>query len=153
LILYFDSAYIGKCYLPEPDGPAVRTLARSASGLYSSAICIAEMSCILHRQMRERGVPPEKMGLLRQKFLEDLHSEIWSLIPVTERLLHKVDALVATLPAPCLIRGADAIHLTTAIDSGFEEIWTNDRRLLAAAEAAGIRGRMVDPPSAKDPLP
>jgi predicted nucleic acid-binding protein len=112
------------------------------------------MSCVLHRQLRERGVTPDTIGTLRQQFLEDLRDEVWSLIPVTESLLHRVDALVATLPASCLIRAADAIHLASAIGSGFEEIWSNDRRLLAAAEAVGIRGRMVDlPPTNATTLP
>jgi hypothetical protein len=36
--LYFDTAYIARCYLNERDGPKVRSLARSATGLYSSAL-------------------------------------------------------------------------------------------------------------------
>ena len=47
--LYFDTAYVGECYWNEPDGALVRKLARRAEGLYSSAICIAEMACLAHR--------------------------------------------------------------------------------------------------------
>ena len=48
-----------------------------------------------------------------------------------------------SLPVTCLIRAGDAIHIASAIDSGFEEIWSNDRRLLAAAEAVGLRPRSI----------
>jgi predicted nucleic acid-binding protein len=81
---------------------------------------------------------------LRKHFAEDLHNEVWSLIPVTDRLLHRVESLVRRLDPGCLLRAGDAIHLATAIDSGFHEIWTNDRRLLTAAEAAGLEGRSID---------
>ena len=34
-------------------------------------------------------------------------------------------------------------HLVTAADSGFTEIWTNDRHMLAAAPHFGLAGRSV----------
>lgn len=144
MILYFDSAYIAKCYLPEPGAEKVRALARSASGLYSSALAVAEIACVFHRQMRERAAPRESIAALRRQFREDIENEVWSLVPVTDRLLGRVDFLVRSLPPSCLIRAGDAIHLATAIDAGFQEIWSNDRRLVAAAEAAGVQGRRVE---------
>ena len=54
--LYFDTAYLAKCYWNEPDGVAVRAMARGAEGLFSSAICIAEMACVAHRKGREGQV-------------------------------------------------------------------------------------------------
>jgi hypothetical protein len=56
LRLYFDAAYLGKCYWNEPGGMRVRELARRADGLYSSAICIAEMACLVHRKVREAAI-------------------------------------------------------------------------------------------------
>jgi predicted nucleic acid-binding protein len=147
LILYFDSAYIAKCYLPEPGAEKVRELARTASGLYSSSLSLAELACVFHRQGREKVASAEAIAAGRRFFADDLRNEVWSLIPVSDRLLHRVAVLVQTLPADCLLRAGDAIHLATAIDSGFHEIWTNDRRLLAAAEAAGLGGRSIESPS------
>lgn len=144
MIVYFDSAYIAKCYLPEPEARKVRALARSCAGLYSSAFAIAEIACVFHRQMRECGARPAEIATLRQQFHADIRNEVWSLIPVTDHLLARVHDLVGSLPASCMLRAGDAIHLATALDAGFQEIWTNDRRLLTAAEAAGLRGRTVD---------
>jgi predicted nucleic acid-binding protein len=144
LILYFDSAYIAKCYLPEPRAEKVRALARSASGLYSSALSIAELACVFHRQLRDTAAPPEAIAVLRKQFRDDVRNEVWSLIPTTDRLLRRVDTLVRMLPPACLIRAGDAIHLAAAVDAGFDEIWTNDQRLLSAAEAVGVGGRQVD---------
>jgi predicted nucleic acid-binding protein len=62
---------------------------------------------------------------------------------MTSRLLQRVDSLVRGLPTDCFLRSGDAIHLTSAIDAGFQEIWTNDRHLLEAASRVGIRGRSM----------
>jgi predicted nucleic acid-binding protein len=146
LNLYFDSAYVAKCYLPEPGAEKVRAVARSASGLYSSSVCIAELACVFQRQIREFALPGDVIATLRRQFQEDLQGEVWRLIPITDRLLYRVDAIVRSLPVTCLIRAGAAIHIASAIDSGFEEIWTNDRRLLAAAEATGLRPRSIEHP-------
>lgn len=41
------------------------------------------------------------------------------------------------------IRTLDALHLVSAADSGFGEILTNDRHMLAAAPHFGLAGRSV----------
>jgi predicted nucleic acid-binding protein len=144
LKLYFDTAYIAKCYLNEPDARPVRELARKASGLYSSSFCIAEMACVFHRHVRERTLGSKQAEALRDQFLEDLNTDVWALIPVSERLLHRVELLTRRLPASCCLRAGDALHLASAADAGFTEIWTNDRHLKAAARHLGIEGRSVD---------
>jgi predicted nucleic acid-binding protein len=141
--LYFDSAYIAKCYLDEPGGTEVREMARSAEGLYSSALCIAELACVFHRQVREGSITNKQVASVRKYFADDLKSEVWALIPTTPDLLHRVDVLVRALPTATFIRAGDAIHLASAIEYGFDEIWTNDRHLLAAAMAVGLSGRSV----------
>ncbi|MCX5754649.1 MAG: hypothetical protein NTX19_00815 [Gemmatimonadetes bacterium] len=39
------------------------------------------------------------------------------------------------------LSGADAIHLSRSRLAGFDEIWTADRRMIAAAESFGLRAR------------
>jgi predicted nucleic acid-binding protein len=143
LNLYFDSAYIAKCYLNEVDGLHVRKLAESATGLYSSALCLAELACVFHRQLREGSLTAKQAGIVRREFAADIENEVWGLIPVTADLLRRVDRVVHTLPSSTFIRAGDAIHIASAIEYSFDEIWTNDRHLLAAAEAAGLRGKSV----------
>lgn len=62
---------------------------------------------------------------------------------VTDRLLYRVESLTAGLPPDAYIRAGDAIHLASAADAGFEEIWSNDRHLLAVAPRFGIGGKSV----------
>ncbi len=141
--LYFDTAYLGKCYWNEPEGKLVRELARQADGLYSSAICIAEMACLAHRKVREGPTTPADAVTRRELFLDDVNKGVITAVPVTERLLRRVEATTRALPPSCYLRTFDALHLVTAIDSGFVEIWTNDRHMLAAAPHFGLVGRSV----------
>lgn len=141
--LYFDTAYLGKCYWNEADGKAVRTLARQAEGLFSSAICIAEMACLAHRKVREGPATYEDAAVRRDLFLEDVHAGVITALPVTERLLLRVEAVTRALPSSCYVRTFDALHLVTAADAEFTEIWTNDRHMLAAAPWFGLAGRSI----------
>ena len=141
--LYFDTAYLAKCYWNEPDGQLVRAMARRADGLYSSAICIAEMACLAHRKVREGPVSETQAVVLRDLFLQDLNAGVVTAMPVTERLLRRVELATRALPASCFLRTFDALHLVTAADTGFTEIWTNDRHMVAAAPHFGLLGRSV----------
>jgi predicted nucleic acid-binding protein len=140
--LYFDTAYLGKCYWNEPDGTLVRKLARRSEGLYSSAICVAEMACLAHRKVRE-GISLADAMIRRDLFLDDVKNEVITAVPVTDWLLRRVEATTRALPSSCHLRTLDALHLVTAADSGFAEIWTNDRHMLAAAPHFGLVGRSV----------
>lgn len=141
--LYFDSAYIAKCYLNEPDHLKVRKLATGASGLYSSAWCVAELACVFHRHVREGSIRQDQAAELRHLFLRDLQNGVWMLLPVSETLLYRVEAAVESLPRHAYLRAGDAVHLVTAQEAGFPEIWSNDSRLLAAAAFFGLAGRSV----------
>jgi predicted nucleic acid-binding protein len=47
------------------------------------------------------------------------------------------------LPGSVLLRAADAIHLATAVESGFRIVFSNDAHLLAAAQHFGIQEKNI----------
>jgi predicted nucleic acid-binding protein len=141
--MYVDSAYLAKYYVNERDSIAVREAIQNASSRISSVLAIAEVTCVFHRHVREGVLSTTQAHELLRIFLEHIDAGVWTLIPVTERLLRRVSLLVSSLPAGVFLRAGDAIHLTTAADQGEPEIWTNDRHLLAAASYFGVIGRMV----------
>ena len=65
------------------------------------------------------------------------------LVPVSERILRHVERMTGRLPKSTPLRAGDAIHLASALEAGFDEIWTNDRHLIAAAGHFGLKGRSV----------
>ncbi len=141
--LYFDTAYIAKCYLNEADAKSVRRLASRATGLYSSSWCIAEIACVFHRKFREATIDMHEASAIRSQFLTDVRNGVWSLQALTERLLYQVESFTAGLGPTVYVRAGDAVHIVTAQQAGFTEIWTNDRHLAAAAEQAGLSARKV----------
>ena len=141
--LYFDTAYVAKCYLNEPGGAQVRVLAANASGLYSSSWCIAEMACAIHRNLREGTLNAHEAEAIRRHFRDDIRNGVWSLLPVTEHLLVRAELFAAGLAASVYIRSGHVVHLVTAEEAGFTEIWTNDRHLASAAEHSGLRARTI----------
>ncbi len=144
--LYFDSAYVAKFYLREPDSDGVRTLADQAEPLHSSEWCLAEVACTLHRQVREGALTGREAAEIGKVFRNDVATGIWVLAPVTRDLLAEVDALVHTLPADVFLRAGDALHLVSARAAGFSEIWSNDRHLLRATRYLGLKGRSISSP-------
>jgi predicted nucleic acid-binding protein len=143
--IYLDAAYLAKCYLHEHDSVPVRELVRAADGVSTSAFSIAEMGCVFHRHLREGTLTKGTEALVREQFLEDLRGEVWTLVPLTEHILRKVEFVTRSLPRNAYLRAGDAVHLVSAMEAGFDSIWTNDRHLLAAAEHVGIKGRQIAP--------
>lgn len=141
--MYLDSAYIAKYYVNEPDAPAVRRLIRRAPHVCSSALALAEVTCVFHRHAREGGLSIAQGRILIDLFGKHVEDDLWNLAPVGKALLERTARMVRDLPRGVPLRAGDAIHLATAMEAGEKEIWTNDRRLLAAAPHFGLVGRSV----------
>lgn len=141
--MYFDSAYLVKVYVADPDSDRVRKLATSTATVYSSALCMAEFACAMLRVQREKSVSANQAADARVAFLSHIRVGLITLVPVSEGILHSVQAFVETMPTNLFLRVGDAIHLASAHHEGFAEIWSNDRHMLKAAPHFGITGRSI----------
>jgi len=140
---YFDSAYVAKCYINEPDSEPLREMVRAPAPRYTSVISIAEVSCAFRRQVRQHSLSHLQVLQLASLFRTDVQDGVWTLVPASERLLWEVHRSVQTLPPGVFLRAADAIHLASARSAGFSELWTSDRQMLRAASHFGLTGRSV----------
>lgn len=94
-------------------------------------------------KVREGTLDPQQVSRLHEAFRDDIARGVWLLLPITMHLMGNLEVIVQTLPPDLVLRAGDAVHLITARDAGFSEVWTNDRRLLAAAPYFDVQGRSV----------
>ncbi|MBF8300872.1 MAG: Ribonuclease VapC, partial [Acidobacteria bacterium] len=70
-MIYFDAAYIAKCYLNEPGADRVRQVAYGAAGLASCELARLEFASILKRHLREHHVTRREVTAILKEFEED----------------------------------------------------------------------------------
>jgi predicted nucleic acid-binding protein len=140
---YFDTAYVAKCYVNEADSTRVRALLRSSGGAHSSGLARAELAATLLRHVREGSLSATQSRRLQSDFLADVELGVWTMVPVSDGLMARVAVRIGQLARSVFVHAGDAVHLCSAGEAGFTEVWTNDRHMLAAAGAFGLRGRSV----------
>ena len=141
--MYFDTSYIAKFYLNEPQSPKVREFVRKADVIHSSLWALAEFHAVLHRHVREGALPLGDARKFALRFSEHIEAGLWNLIPVNEALLRRTSTLMVSAPRDLFIRTANAVHLSSAQEIGERAVWTNDRHMLAAAAYFGLTGQSV----------
>jgi len=142
---YFDSAYIAKFYLDEPESDDVRRLAESLGQVRCAVIGQVEVAAVFHRKLREGSMGVEAFREVIAQFDDDCRQALWTWLPLTSALAASTAAAFARLPRSVFLRAADAVHLMCASQHGLAEIFTNDRHMLAAARYFRLKARTVGP--------
>lgn len=140
---YFDTAYIAKCYLNEPNAHRVRQLAYSSDSLTSCELARVEFHAVIQRHLRERNLTADEAREVIEDFALDEADGVWNWLPITSGLLEMTCEQIQKLPSNIFLRTADAIHLTCASANGFQTVYSNDRHLLAAAPHFGLTGTKI----------
>lgn len=138
--LYFDATYFGKLYWREPGSRDVLDCAGSADELVCAAHGRAEFYSIGLRKVREGLCVPSALRAVFAQFNADVAAGEIRLVPLCDGILDRVESAFTSAPSTTYLRAADAIHLASAAESGFAEIYSNDKHLLAAAPLFGICG-------------
>jgi len=142
-LIYFGAAYIAKCYLNEPGADKVRSLAAGERGLASCELGRLEFCSTIRRHLREGNLTPREARDVLADFEEDEVSGVWRWLPITSELVRQTCSRLQLLPRSVFLRAADALHLECARNSGFREIYSNDRHVLAAAAHFALTARNV----------
>ena len=144
-MIYLDTCYILKCYLTEQGSAEVRSLTQSADGLASCALARVEFAATVHRHRREGRLSDASAKTVFASFEADEKAGFWHWYGLTQTLLDDVSASFQLLPVSVFVRANDAIHLACARQQEFKDIYSSDRRLLAAAPAFSLNGINVIP--------
>lgn len=139
-MVYFDAAYIAKCYLNEANAETVRQFAYEADGLASCEIARVEFYSVVHRHLREGNINSQEAQKVLKDFEYDESDGVWEWFPVSSSLVRLACENISQLPATAFLRASDAIHLTCAKENGFSEVYTNDRHMLACAQYFQVQG-------------
>lgn len=142
-MIYFDTAYLAKCYLNEQGSDEVRALAADAGRVACCEFGRLELAATIHRNVREGRVTTRQARVIFTQWDLDESHRVWTWLPVSSDLLMQSVASFRALKPGIFLRSADALHLTCAAEHGFREIYSNDRHLLAAAPAFKLKGRNV----------
>jgi predicted nucleic acid-binding protein len=144
-VSYFDSAYIAKFYLDEPESDAVRRLAESLGHVRCAQIGHVEVAAVFHRKFREGAFDAGAFREVTAQFDDDCGQGLWTWLPLTGALVQRAAVAFSNLPRPVFLRAADALHLTCAQEHGLREIYTNDRHMSSAARHFRLKARIVVP--------
>jgi predicted nucleic acid-binding protein len=145
-MIYFDTAYLLKCYIKEVGWEEVRALARQREMVACSAYGKMELHAALHRKLREGEVTGRQLTTIFGQLELDESQRLWTWLSLTEFIMVSVVDSFRTLPDRVFVRTADAVHLVTAKTNGFSDIYSNDTHLLAAAPHFGLEGKnIIDP--------
>lgn len=139
-VVYFDTAFVLKCYVSERGSLDVRRAASMADQLVTSDLCRAEFAAAVHRKRRERQLTKREAEIVLEQFARDARSRVWEFIPVSHAVVERACDVLGSLPATVMLRSADAIHCATAAELGLSTIYSNDKYLLNGASYFGLRG-------------
>lgn len=139
-MLYFDSNYILKCYVPEPNAHLVRALAAGPVMKCCSKLGRIEVMAALHRKLREGSLSRAQFKQVWSHFAVDESTGVWRWLAFDDTVENVVEQMFHKLDARVFLRTGDAVHLATASLHGFNEIHSHDKHLIAAAPAFGLKG-------------
>lgn len=137
---YFDTSYLVRLYWADPGFAEVRQFAARAPALCCARHGLTECLAAFQRKCREGVLSLEGFNALLAQFERDCAGGAFQWLPLDEPTFFRAEKVIVNAPAGVFLRAADALHLAAAAGRGCEEIYSNDRHLLAAAPLFGLRG-------------
>jgi predicted nucleic acid-binding protein len=127
--------------LREPGSEAVREHAAIVGQIACCETGRVELAAVFHRHLREGRLSARDYRVALQQFDSDLEGGVWRWLPLDTVILLEARKVYDGLSSKYFLRAADAVHLTCARTNGCREVFTNDRHMLAACPAFGLKGR------------
>lgn len=142
---YYDSNYLLKLQILETGSTDVRAHAATVLEIHTAQHSRAEFASAAFRKVREGVATSTDYQRLIAQLKSDIATTTVVMLPITDAIIDRIESVFANAPTTTYLRAADALHLATAAEHGFTEIYSNDKHLLAAAPLFGLRGVNVIP--------
>lgn len=136
-MIYLDTSALVKKYVFEAGTDEVRTLLKKEHNVITSKLTYAEICASFARKQREGNMGKGVYDRIWESFLNDW--EVFTLVEVKEEIFPLIHKLTKTHS----LRGADAVHLASALWVGNEIgrlliFVASDGLLLSAAASEGL---------------
>jgi predicted nucleic acid-binding protein len=141
-MIYFDASYLVRLYYSDRGFEEVRHLA-STDSLACAQHGQAEVIAAFHRKYREGSLTSTLYRLVLKQFADDIRADAFTWLPLSPAILERVRVKFESLPIGNFLRASDSLHLAIASQSGFRQLYSNDKNLLEAAAHFGLRGLNV----------
>jgi predicted nucleic acid-binding protein len=143
LRIYVDTSALAKRYVQEPGSEQLQKLfVAEVAEVVVSTLVLPEFGAALARKVRNREIGAKSAASAMAEFEVDWQ-EIFVKIPLTEEIAESAAKLILAHP----LRGADAVHLASAIAFEAELFVASDGQLLKASKKHGIK--TYDPSAGK----
>lgn len=137
-MIFCDTSFVAKLYVPEIESAAVRSLLETEDEVCLSELARPELMGVFHRRLRERKWTRTDFLAAARQFAQDDIGGFWTWLPLSGPIIEAAANTYATLPETVFLRSADCIHLVTALHHNFGAIHTFDAHQARAASALGI---------------
>lgn len=132
--IFLDTSALAKRYVQEPGSEEMEALFMTVATEVSIAtLAWPEFTAALARKVRAREIREESATGAFEEFERD-----WDGLFVKIALTESVAALAASLTIQHSLKGADAVHLASAIESNAALFVVSDQQLIKASENEGL---------------
>lgn len=131
--MYLDSSVLLKLYVPEPDSAAcVEKVTGSALG--TSELAYGEIRAALLAKERGKEISAQQRDAAWARLLDDISERVVTLFPLNFVTVRDATDVMEEVHPHVPLRTLDAIHVATfrAVNAG--PMFTNDKRMRAAAK-------------------
>lgn len=133
--ILLDTSTLAKRYVQELGSEELEDLFFSVvKEVFVSALALAEFAAAIGRKLRNKDMLEKSASKAMREFEKDWGG-LFKKIPLTEDLAMSAASLAIQYP----LKGADAIHLASAIAVGADLFVVSDNMLVSVAEKIGIK--------------
>lgn len=133
--IFLETSALAKRYVQEPGSEELDNLFVSVvTEVFVSTLAFAEFAAAIGRKLRNKEILEESAANAMRELEKDWHG-LYTKIPLTETLAASAASMAIQYP----LKGADAVHLASAVAFGADLFVVSDKQLITAAEKIGIK--------------
>jgi predicted nucleic acid-binding protein len=138
-MIFCDTSAAAKLYVPELESRAIRRLLETEDEVCLSELARVELMAVFHWRLREKKWTRDQFLAAVRQFAHDDLGGFWTWLPLNPTIVNAAAKTYATLPDAVFLRSSDCLHLMTATNHRFDEIYTYDSHQAIAAPVLGLK--------------